>query len=202
LRSHWFLPETPDVLSTLGGQGDATVRGLAAFAEWAHGARDQESVVRASEHEADEVRRSLQAQLRRAFSTPMDQEDLYSLSELLDSVLNGAKNIVREAEALAVEPDEAVADFADELVQGMAHVRVAFDHLTDHADVATVQADAVLATERRMEKIYRRAMHDLLLVEDLRDVMARRELYRRALEVGERLAAVAERIWYATMKEA
>ncbi len=37
--------------------------------------------------------------------------------------------------------------------------------------------------------------------EDLRQVVARRELYRRLLEAGERLAAVAERIWYAVVKE-
>ena len=52
-----------------------------------------------------------------------------------------------------------------------------------------------------MEKVYRRAMHDLLAEEDLRQVVARRELYRRVLEAGERLAAVAERIWYAVVKE-
>ena len=109
----------------------------------------------------------MQGQLRQAFSTPIDQEDLYSLSELLDRVLNAAKNIVREAEVLGIDPDER----------------------------------AVLAAERRMEKVYRRAMHDLLSNEDLRQVVARRELYRRLLEAGERLSAVAERIWYAVVKE-
>ncbi len=201
MRFHWFLPETPDVPATLRAQADVTVRGVTAFAAWASGARDQESVVRAAEHEADGERRKLQTQLRRAFSTPMDQEDIYSLSELLDAVLNACKNIVREAEVLAIEPDQSMADLAEELVEGLTHVRIAFDHLTDHSDVATIEADAVLAAERRMEKVYRRAMRELLSRQDLRDVVARRELYRRSLEAGERLAAVAERIWYATMKE-
>lgn len=201
MRSHWFLPETPDVLATLNAQADVTVGGLSAFAAWAGGAPERESDVRAAEHEADELRRTLQAQLRRAFSTPMDQEDLYSLSELLDTVLNAAKNIVREAEVLGIDPDEPMAELAAELSEGMAHLRVAVSHLTDRSDVATVEADAALAAERRMEKIYRRAMRDLISIQDLRDVVARRELYRRALEAGERLAAVAERIWYSTMKE-
>ena len=201
MRLHWFLPETPDVLGTLRTQADVTVRGLAAFAAWAGGASDQGPVVRAAEHEADGVRRTLQAQLRQAFSTPIDQEDLYSLSELLDGVLNAAKNIVRETEVLAIDPDVGTADLAAELVEGMTHVRVAFDELTGKGDVATAQADAALAAERRMEKVYRRAMHDLLSNEDLRQVVAHRELYRRSLEAGERLAAVAERIWYAVVKE-
>ncbi len=201
MRMHWFLPETPDVLGTLRAQADVTVRGLAAFAGWAGGATDQGPVVRATEHEADGVRRALQVQLRKAFSTPIDQEDLYSLSELLDGVLNAAKNIVREAEVLAIAPDERAAEMAHELHEGMTHVRAAFDRLTGKVDVATGEADAALAAERRMEKVYRRAMHDLLSNEDLRQVMARRELYRRLLDAGERLAAVAERIWYAVVKE-
>ena len=130
MRLHWFLPETPDVLGTLATQADVTVRGLTAFAAWAGGAADQGPVVRATEHEADGIRRTLQAQLRQAFSTPIDQEDLYSLSELLDDVLNAAKNIVREAEVLAVEPDERAAELAADLLEGMTHIRAAFAQLT------------------------------------------------------------------------
>ncbi len=201
MRLHWFLPETPDVLGTLATQADVTVRGLTAFAAWAGGAADQGPVVRTTEHEADGIRRTLQAQLRQAFSTPIDQEDLYSLSELLDDVLNAAKNIVREAEVLAIEPDEWAAELAADLVEGMSHIRAAFAMLTGKNDVATTEADGALAAERRMEKVYRRAMQELLSNEDLRQVVARRELYRRLLEAGERLAAVAERIWYAVVKE-
>ena len=52
-----------------------------------------------------------------------------------------------------------------------------------------------------MEKVYRQAMRDLLASDDLRHAMSMRELYRRVLEAGERLAAVAERVWYAVVKE-
>jgi uncharacterized protein Yka (UPF0111/DUF47 family) len=201
MRSHWFLPETPDVLGTLAAQADITVTGIGAFAAWAHGDADQEREVRDAEHRADQVRRDLQTQLRHAFSTPVDQEDLYSLSELLDSVLNAAKNIVREADALGVAPDAPAAAMADDLAEGLGHLRVALDHLTGDGDTATHEADAALAAERRMEKVYRQAMHELAAVEDLRRAMALRELYRRVLEAGERLAAVAERVWYAVVKE-
>jgi uncharacterized protein len=201
MRSHWFLPESPDVLGTLRTQAKVTSEGITAFAGWAHGDAEQESTVRAAEHEADRVRRQLQTQVRQAFSTPVDQEDLYSLSELLDGVMNAAKNIVREADVLGIAPDPPLAAMADGLVAGLDHLRVAFDHLTGDGDVATEQADAALAAERRMEKAYRQAMRDLLTAEDLLLVVARRELYRRALEAGERMAAVAERVWYAVVKE-
>lgn len=202
MKSHWFLPEIPDVLDTLVAQADITVAGIGAFAAWAHGDLAQEAQVRAAEHEADRVRRELQVQLRRAFSTPIDQEDLYTLSELLDSVINAAKNIVREAEVLALLPDEPIAAMVDEMAKGVAHVRTALGHLTGDGDMATTEADLALATERKMEKIYRGAMRQLLTMDDLRTAMSLRELYRRVLDAGERLAAVSERIWYAVVKEA
>ncbi len=202
MRTHWFLPETPDVLGTLRRQADISVEGAVAFAAWARGEQAQESEVRAREHEADVVRRELAGQLRTAFSTPIDQEDLYSLSELLDAVLNGLKNVVREADALALPPDSAIAAMADDVVLGLRHLRGSFDHLVADGDQATSEADATLSAERAMEKTYRAAMRELVAVDDLREVVARRELYRRLLETGERMAAVAERVWYAVVKQA
>ena len=49
-------------------------------------------------------------ELRAAFSTPLDPEDIYELSERLDEVLNGAKNAVRESEVMKIDPDPAMAD--------------------------------------------------------------------------------------------
>ena len=44
-------------------------------------------------------------------------------------------------------------------------------------------------------------MPALLEVEDLREVMGRRELYRRVSRISEILIQVADRVWYATVKE-
>lgn len=201
MRSHWFLPETPDVLATLTAQADTTVAGITAFAAWAHGDAPQEAAVRTAEHEADRVRRELLGQLRRAFSTPVDQEDLFTLSELLDGVMNAVKNLVREAEVLDLAPDPPVAAMADELLTGVRNLRTALAHLVGDGDEATGAADAAVASERHMEKVYRQAMRDLLAQPDLRLVIARREVYRRALAAGELLAAAGDRVWYAVVKE-
>jgi uncharacterized protein Yka (UPF0111/DUF47 family) len=202
MTKHWFLPANPDVLKTLEEQARVTLAGANAFAAWAGGDAAQEAQVRSCEHAADEVRRTLSLQLRQAFSTPVDQEDLYTLSERLDAVLNGLKNVVREAESCALAPDQPVAEMAAEIVAGVQHIVTAVPHLSHDGDVATTEADAAVGSERRMEKIYRHAMRDLLANEDLREVVARRELYRRTLEIGERIARVADRVWYAVVKEA
>jgi hypothetical protein len=44
-------------------------------------------------------------------------------------------------------------------------------------------------------------MSTLLEVDDLRKVMGRREAYRRLSRIGDHIHAVAERVWYAIMKE-
>jgi uncharacterized protein Yka (UPF0111/DUF47 family) len=82
------------------------------------------------------------------------------------------------------------------------HVGAAIDHLGRDGDTATRKADAAVSAERRMEKIYRDAMRSLLAADDLRELMIRGEFYRRTLEVGERLTRVADRVWYAVLKEA
>lgn len=202
MTKHWFLPQNPDVLATLREQADVTLAGARAFASWADGDLAQEAQVRSCEHKSDEVRRRLSQQLRQAFSTPVDQEDLFTLSERLDAVLNGLKNVVREADSSALEPDAPIAAMAGEIVNAVQHLRTAMGHLDRDGDVATSEADAAASSERRMEKIYRRATRDLIAVDDLREVVSRREFYRRTLEIGERLTRVADRVWYAVVKEA
>jgi len=201
MTRHWFLPQTPDVMQTLRAQADITVEGAIAFAAWAGGDLSQAAQVRACEHRADEVRRQLSLQLRQAFSTPVDQEDLFTLSERLDAVLNALKNVVREADGYGLEPDAAIAAMAGEVATGVQHLRAAIDHVAGEGDLATREADAAVSCERRMEKIYSDAMRGLLAVDDLREVVTRGEFYRRTLEIGERLTRVADRVWYAVVKE-
>ncbi|GAB7005812.1 hypothetical protein JCM18899A_32850 [Nocardioides sp. AN3] len=201
MTKHWFLPQSPDVMATLLSQADITLAGATAFGRWARGDLVQEEHVRECEHRADQVRRRLSVELREAFSTPVDQEDLFTLSERLDAVLNGLKNIVREAESVAQGPDAHIAAMAGEIATGVHHLHRAIEHLATGKDAATRAADDATSCERRMEKLYRTAMQGLLAIEDLREVTARGELYRRTLDVGERISRVADRIWYAVVKE-
>ncbi|MGZ4598238.1 MAG: DUF47 domain-containing protein [Oryzihumus sp.] len=200
MRRHWFLPETPDVIGTLSRQAEVTVTGLTAMVAWACGTGTG-APVREAEHQADAIRRELSGQLRVAFSTPVDQEDLFTLSERLDMVLNTAKNVLREAEALELEPDPALADMAAIALDVLRELAAALPSLAADPDAATAHADAAVAAERGMEKRYRAAMHDSLRNTDLQTSVNRREIYRRMLELGEAEVRVADRVWYAVVKE-
>jgi uncharacterized protein len=202
--TRWFLPEVPDLLGMLQSQADITARGMDAFAAWAAGDAVRADDVRTAEHECDEVRRRLVDAVSEAFTTPLEPEDLFQLSRDLDRVINGAKNTVREAEAMEVPPDRATAEMAVLLAEGVIYIRTAFGSLDSRdtsAASATEAADAAVKSQRNLERVYRQAACDLLGVTDISVVTARREFYRRISAISDDIVAVADRIWYSRVKE-
>jgi uncharacterized protein Yka (UPF0111/DUF47 family) len=200
-KPHWFLPETPDVLGMLRAQLAVTLRGMDALVEWAQGDETGAERVRKLEHEADGCKRELQQALVRAFTTPYDAEDIYTLGRGIDWILNLAKDVVRESEVMSCPPDGSVAEMAVLLREGVAHIDDAVAALQERRAEATTCADAAIKTERKVERVYRKAMADLLELDDLRVVTARRELYRRMSRIAGVLSGLAERVWYAVIKE-
>lgn len=203
-RRSWFLPETPDVLGMLREQAAVTIEGVQALVAWAAGDPEGADAVRACEHRADDRKRDLRKALTEAYTTPIDAEDIYTMSVRLDAVMNGAKDAVREAEVMAVRPDEHVLAMCSLLSEGVRHLADAFEGVgagEKDGGTATEAADAAVKTQRHLERAYRGAMSALIQVDDLREVMGRRELYRRFSRVSEELVEAAERVWYATFKE-
>jgi len=103
---------------------------------------------------------------------------------------------------MACPPDAAMAEMAALLAAGVRHLPEAVARLGPKvADDANEPADAAIKTQRRVERVYRAAMGPLLNVDDLREVMARRELYRRCARISGAVVDVAERVEYAVVKE-
>jgi hypothetical protein len=88
------------------------------------------------------------------------------------------------------------------LQEGVQQLDHAFGFLGSDARQATESADAAIKCQRRLERVYRRAMSELIENRDLREVLARQELYRRLTRMSDRVVVVAERVWYASVKEA
>jgi uncharacterized protein Yka (UPF0111/DUF47 family) len=199
--TRWFLPDSPDVLALLREQLAVTVGGIDAFAAWAAGDDAAGTSVRELEHRADDAKRDLHRALREAFLTPLEPEDLFALSRGVDRILNQAKDLVREADVMGCRPDTAVAQMAELLASSVRALDEAVGRLAPRSGDATAAADAAIKHVRRLERVYRAAMAVLLEVDDLREVMARRELYRRCSRMGEAAVDVAERVLYAVVKE-
>lgn len=199
---HWFTPHTPDVLGMLEAQAAVTLEGVRALRAWAEGDRSAADAVRDAEHRADDCKRTLRIALTEAFLTPLEPEDLFELSRGLDDVVDSANHTVREAELMTAEPDAAIAEMAGALVDGVERLGAAFTALAAGAtDAATRAADEAVASQRRLEHAYRGAMSALVGTDDLREVTVRRELYRRVSRTGDHVIVVAERVWYAVLKQ-
>ena len=91
---------------------------------------------------------------------------------------------------------------AAELAEGVRDLSEAFEQLAAGARVAaTDAADRAAKSQSRVEKVYRQSMSALVAVDDLREVAAKRELYRRLARTSDDLREVAERVWYSVLKE-
>lgn len=193
----------PNVLSLLVAQGKLTQDGLSHFANWSEsGSADASDQVHRCRTEAYQARRDLLAALQDALSTPLDQEDIYILSERLDRVLNEAKDAVREAEVLGWGPDAHAQAMGQSLAEGTTAVVAALGMLAHDLAGAGLQADISTAAVRHVEHRYREAMTELLAASDIRTVIASETLYRRYVRVADHVVAVADRLWYAVLRGA
>jgi uncharacterized protein Yka (UPF0111/DUF47 family) len=198
-KGRWFLPENVDLLAMLRAQAAITVEGMDALVAWTDGDQIAANDVRHCEHRADTAKRELWRALRDAFSPPMDAEDLFTLSADLDEVLNGAKDLVREVEVTDMTPDGTMHDMAASLAESVRHLADAFAGLGGTGD-PTADADAAIHSQRHIERVYRAALADDPTGTGS-DLMARRDAYRDLVQIGDRLHRVADRVWYATVKE-
>lgn len=206
-RRRWWrrilLPAVPDVLALLAAQGKHTVAALTAFDGWSNGGgREAAAALDAARDAAYRARRELLQALQAALSTPVDQEDLYILSERVDRVLNEARNALREAEALNWKPDNHAGLMGAQLAEGTRVLLAGFDLLREDQEAAGRQSDAAAEAVRHVERNYREAMAGLLKEDDLRAVLAAQDLYRRYLNVAELIVAVADRLWYIVLRGA
>ena len=196
-----FLPAVPDVLALLVAQVESSVAGLTAFDAWSHGGgAEAAAAVRSARRDAFAARRELQAALQAALSTPVDQEDLYVLSERADRLLEVARNAVREAEVLGWAPDAHAATMGARLADGTRALLAGFELLLKDPEEAGRRADAASDAVHRVEHDYREAMAELVRVDDLRVVFAGQDLYRRYLALAEAIVAVADRLWFVVLR--
>jgi hypothetical protein len=191
------------VVALLVAQGELTVAGMDAFKQWSHaGGQDFAEAVRSAQHEAYHARRQLLAALQAALSTPVDQEDLYALSERIDRILTEARDALREAEVLGCAPDAYTGRMAERLADGTRALVTGFELLRKGPEEAGRRADAASDAVYHVERDYREAMAKLLQADDLRAVVAGQLLYRRYLDAAEAIVAVADRLWFVVLRGA
>jgi predicted phosphate transport protein (TIGR00153 family) len=183
----------PDTfIQRLAEQSSLTLRGmqlLRAYMQEPSAAVDEQ--LSATEEQADEVRRILLDELLRTFVTPIDREDISTLSRAVDDMLDYAYTTVGEMEMLKVQPTPFMGRIASLLHDGAAEIHLAVQRLQDnHPAVASDHAQRAKAIENRVESVYREALADLFRdprdVDDVVQMLKLREVYRHLSNAADR----------------
>jgi hypothetical protein len=147
-------------------------------------------VVRKAEKDADEVRRILIDELNRSFVTPIDREDLFSLSRAIDDVLDYADTTLEEIVTLGVEPNQYLIRMVSLLRDAAEEINRGVQRLADRPSVANDHAVRAKALENRVEAVYREAVGALFNgprdVEHVVEMLKLREIYRHLSNAADR----------------
>jgi predicted phosphate transport protein (TIGR00153 family) len=142
------------------------------------------------EKEADEVRRILIDELNRTFVTPIDREDIFTLSRTIDDVLDYAYSTVNEMEILNVTPTSFMQRIASLIRDAAYEIHLAVQRLSEHPNVAIDHAQRAKALENRVEGVYREAVADLFSgpedVHHIVEMLKMREVYRHLSNAADR----------------
>ena len=178
----------------LADQALKTLQGLEALESYVmNGDPEAAKQVTVLEKEADEVRRILIDELNRTFVTPIDREDIFSLSRAIDDVLDYAYATVEEMMTLEISPNEQVRCMVALLVEGAEKLHLGVLRLKDHPHVALEHATRANQLENQMEGIYREAIALLFKgaeeqddVKGVIEILKMREIYRHLSNAADR----------------
>lgn len=186
------FPKSPDFYRLLHEQSHQVVHAvglLVRYMETADPAIGAE--IKADEHAADKVKAHNIHILNAAFSTPIDREDIYRAITTLDEVVNSCKDAVNEMDALALTPDAFTLDMAKLLLDGVQALELGFGNLRTIPAEASDDADRARKAERKVEKLYRKALAALFQGDEYVVMFKRREIYRHLTNAAERMAHCA-----------
>jgi hypothetical protein len=147
--------------------------------------------IRADEHEADKIKIRNLHTLNESFSTPIDREDIHRAIIDLDEVVNYCKTTVSEMDVLGLTPDKHCVEMAMHLKIGADALATGYACLAKTPATAASHADAARKAERKVEKVYRRAIAELFRGEDYINMFKRREIYRHLSNAADRMANCA-----------
>ncbi|MEI8183564.1 MAG: DUF47 family protein, partial [Desulfomonile sp.] len=179
-----------DFFDLLLTQAEKTLNGCQALARFLEGQGDPEEVGR-MEQEADDIRRILIDELNQTFITPIDREDIFALSRVIDDVVDHAKNTVKEMEVFEVQSNEHLCEMAMLLQNGAEQLVASMRHLKKNPNVAVEYALRAKRTENRMNDNYLEALKQLFSSSDTRLMFSLREIYRHFNRSADRVDEAA-----------
>lgn len=153
------------------------------------------------EHEADEKKHQLTDRLAKAFITPIEREDLVSLSYNIDELADKAEEVfirIYMNNVTAIRPD--ALDMLEIVIRCTEEVCTLVDELADfrHSGKLKNSIIQINSLEEQADKIYLSSMRNLHTEQDnILDILAWREVYtylEKCADACEHVADVVEEV--------
>ena len=149
------------------------------------------NILSEDEHAADSLKIRNLHQLNRAFSTPIDREDIYRSIEALDWIITHCKSTINELLDLDVAPDTHMQAICSELLQGSEALQRGFEALAVYPSAAEEAAHNARHSHRKIERLYRHSLAELFQGDVTTDMLKKREIYHHLMDGSRRLHAAA-----------
>ena len=182
------FPREYDFEGMLVRQAEKTEEGVRMFVRWLKERPDSDPADLVQfESEVDDLRHGMEDRLVRAFSTPFDRQDIYTLSRQMDYVLNFSVETSLEMHAFGISPDPAILEMAEALAEGTTILARGIrllprDPLAVEGIIKEARA-AMYAMDRR----YIRATADLFREGDPMAALKKREVYHHLRDAARAL---------------
>ncbi|MBI4177807.1 DUF47 family protein [bacterium] len=175
----WFLPKERNFYKMLLDQSEKTLEGMKAFQQFARDGKPESAErVKQLEEEADDLRARIMHELNDTFITPIDREDIHTLSRSIDDIIDYAKKSCYEMEVFKIQSTEYIVQMVDVLTYATEQIVHAIANLEKDPKVAAQRAMNAKRSENQVEYIYHRALAKLFESADTIYILKCREVYR------------------------
>lgn len=143
------------------------------------------------EEEADDLRRIVIDELNRTFITSMDREDIFTVSRVVDDVMDYGRSTAEEMLLFEIEPDVNMKKMVEMLHAAANDIHIAVHNIQKHPGVAAEHLIRARKEENAIERRYREGLVELFKTSDVIKILKTREVYRHLSNAADRVVEAA-----------
>lgn len=183
----WPFPKKRDFFKLLADQAAKTEATLSILCDFIKDpCSEKGEKVSQAEQDADEQRRILIDELNKSFVTPIDREDIFTLSRAIDDMADYAKSTVEEMLLFGVKTNEHLQKIAEALYNSSREIAMAIQCMKTHSQVCNQHLIRAKKAENFVEHRYREGLVELFKTRDFVEILKTREIYRHLSNAADR----------------
>lgn len=153
------------------------------------------------EHEGDALRAQLLAELSRALVTPIDREDLFRISRLVDDVLDNLRDFLREWDLFEMTVEPTLVPLLEAVILALGSLRDAVGSIVDQPSQIAQRASVSKRAGAQIRRLYELELASLYRGgEATVAILKVRDLIRRLDVVGLRIGEAGDALADAAVK--